>query len=284
MASPRPILKGHHRHCSSSSLSPAPHNQVHFPPSPTISRIYSAHSASTYDRSPIVVAPNSCALPEHGCPGRTYTLDDSSPSRSSSRRQHAPLNNGRHPHPRAVNFSDVSVSLPPMSPPPLIPDLSSESDESDEHTLYPLRHRPYPPQQYTSFGPFPNNHNAAGVSTPTALSCLPHPPSSREQYDQMYPPPPPLHEEKQRRRRDHPPRGDRCHERDSFRLSKGSLRGGTLEQEMDEEEGEEVDLPGIPRTAIRHAKRGSGGYNPLGLCKPMSSFGFSDDVGCLGGF
>lgn len=276
--SPRPILKGQHRSYSS------PHNQVHFPPSPTISRIYSAHSSSTYDRSPIIVSPNSCALPERGCPGRTYTLDDSSPSASTSRR-YAPSNNGRHLHPRAVNFPDTALSRaqPPTVPPPLIPDLSSESDESDEHTLYPLRHRQYPSQQYTSFDPFSNIHNADGVSTPTALSFLPHPPSSRQQYDQMYPPPPPpLHDEKQKRRRDHRLRRDRSHERDSLVLSKNNMRCGALEQEEDEEEGEEVELPGISRSS-RQSKRASG-YKPLGLCKHMSNFGFSDDSGCLGGF
>jgi hypothetical protein len=283
MTSPRPILKGHHRSYPSSSLSSPPHNQVHFPPSPSISRIYSAHSASAYDRSPIIVAPNSCALPERGCPGRTYTLDDTSPTRPTSWRQHAPSSNGKHLHPRAVNFSDVAVprAMPPMSPPPLIPDLSSESDESDEHTLYPLRHRSYPPQQYTSFGPLPNIHHAGGVSPPTALTYLPFSPSSHEQYDQMYPPPPPLHEEKQKRHRDHSLRRDRSHERDSLRLTKSGLRGGAQEQEEEDEEGEEVDLPGIRRCTAKNTKRSSGA---LGLCKPMSSLGFSDDVGCLGGF
>lgn len=80
---PRPILK----HLSSasdssvdsssasSSLSRASrsHVQVHFPSHPhSLSSTHDAYSASAYDRSPILVAPNVCALPARGCPGQTY--------------------------------------------------------------------------------------------------------------------------------------------------------------------------------------------------------------------
>ncbi|KAF8966864.1 hypothetical protein BDZ97DRAFT_1756243 [Flammula alnicola] len=107
------------------------HHGVHFPPSPALTRTFSAYSASAYDRSPIVVTPNSCALPERGCPGRTYLLDeDGSPSPSPRGITYA-----RDYHPRALAFasaSNPSSSAATYGPvPQLIPDLSSESDESD---------------------------------------------------------------------------------------------------------------------------------------------------------
>lgn len=152
---PRPILK---RQQTSPNYrdgraigSPERLHAVHFPPSPTLTRTYTAYPPSAYDRSPIEVAPNTCALPERGCPGRTYTLDGEPPARPpppSTRSQH-----GIHIHPRAVfyNRSPISPSWPSgiddgpqrasrrSSPvqPPLTPDLSSESDESDGFTSPP---------------------------------------------------------------------------------------------------------------------------------------------------
>jgi len=140
---PRPILKRQQTSPNYGRAIGSLH-AVHFPPSPSLTRTYSAYPPSAYDRSPIVVAPNTCALPERGCPGRTYTLDGEPPVRSSppsKRSQH-----GIHIHPRAVfnNQSPVSPSrlngidecsqrAPRGSSvkPPLTPDLSSESDESD---------------------------------------------------------------------------------------------------------------------------------------------------------
>ncbi|KAG2337608.1 hypothetical protein BDR05DRAFT_765129 [Suillus weaverae] len=65
--SPRPILK----QCpqrqdafpfSGQSTAPSP-RRVHFPPTPTLTSTYAAHSSATYDRSPVSVSPNYCALP-----------------------------------------------------------------------------------------------------------------------------------------------------------------------------------------------------------------------------
>jgi len=155
---PRPILKHQQTTPNYGRVigSPERLHSVHFPPSPTLTRTYSAYPPSAYDRSPIVVAPNSCALPERGCPGRTYTLDGERPMSSPTpqkRSQH-----GIHLHPRAAfNHSspvklcgvddDGSQRVPRRcSPtqPPLIPDLSSESDESDGF-ISP------PPDQYNAF-------------------------------------------------------------------------------------------------------------------------------------
>ncbi|OAX40703.1 hypothetical protein K503DRAFT_768363 [Rhizopogon vinicolor AM-OR11-026] len=172
---------------------------VHFPPSPSLTRTYTAHPSSAYDRSPIVVAPNTCALPERGCPGRTYTLDGEPPVRSpppSKRSQH-----GIHIHPRAVfnNQSPVSPSRlngidegfqrvhrrPSPVQPPLTPDLSSESDESDGFNAslkpapsIPWSHALGDPSVYLMTPPYdhygyPNN----STNVHSTLSFLPYPPS-----------------------------------------------------------------------------------------------------------
>ncbi|KAH6911060.1 hypothetical protein BKA70DRAFT_51964 [Coprinopsis sp. MPI-PUGE-AT-0042] len=44
--------------------------RVHFPPTPTMTSIALTHSPHAYDRAPIQVTPNTCALPERGA--RTY--------------------------------------------------------------------------------------------------------------------------------------------------------------------------------------------------------------------
>ncbi|KAL9710753.1 hypothetical protein Ac2012v2_006289 [Leucoagaricus gongylophorus] len=63
---PRPILKR-----PSSVSSSAEKHAVHFA---ALTSTFLVHSSAAYDRSPIVVAPNLCALPERG--GRTYLLGD----------------------------------------------------------------------------------------------------------------------------------------------------------------------------------------------------------------
>lgn len=227
MSPPRPILKRSESHPSAQAQAQSPkyprqsllHGTppnaygVHFPPSPTLTRTFSAYSSASYDRSPIVVTPNSCALPERGCPGRTYTLDDaaasSPPSSSSNWRSGA--HNGRHLHPRAVAYRDLSHdedddhldeqeesqrtptrNFPIL--PPLIPDLSSESEESDGFTSPPPEPASFPTP--TAYYPPPHSHPISAPShppiphsqrhtslysnesyfdgSPTALSFLPH--------------------------------------------------------------------------------------------------------------
>lgn len=150
--SPRPILKRSsqsHPDNPTNDKTPPLHiprhcpNTVHFPPSPVLARTFSAYSSSTYDRSPIVVLPNICALPARGCPGRTYLPGCTvplSPSTSPDSYAHkaALKAKGTHMHPRrAFSFGLVPQPTPdcatgPLAvPPPLVPDVSSESDESD---------------------------------------------------------------------------------------------------------------------------------------------------------
>ncbi|KAH7886364.1 hypothetical protein F5I97DRAFT_1778995, partial [Phlebopus sp. FC_14] len=147
--SPRPILKHHpnlsdQHHllhpspfpfaaCSTVLLSP----HVHFPPTPTLTSTFTTHSPTSYDRTPLVVAPNNCALPgrheREFTEGRTRAEYESLSSRSrSSRREEM---KGSYFHPRAY---EACYPPPPFSsrPPPLIPDsfhydVSSESDDSD---------------------------------------------------------------------------------------------------------------------------------------------------------
>ena len=113
---------------------------VRFPPQPSLTRTIG--NAIPYDRTPIVVQPNRCALPERGCPGRTYAPEDPSPSssRRSKRSSLSPVR-GKHLHPRAVDGRvHDDDPTPRQSPrdnfhplPALVPDLSSSesSEESD---------------------------------------------------------------------------------------------------------------------------------------------------------
>ncbi|KAH7910558.1 hypothetical protein BJ138DRAFT_1126756 [Hygrophoropsis aurantiaca] len=272
---PRPILKRqqtspeYHR-----ALSPDRLHAVHFPPSPTLTRTFTAHSPTAYDRSPIVVAPNTCALPERGCPGRTYVLGGERPMSSSPPKRRS--QHGIHLHPRAVSNPISHQSLimgandddpqrtptrtAPMTLPPLIPDLSSESDESDgfvspppeffNTALSPAPSIPRPrargdPIMHSNMSSY-DQHGYANnsLNIPSALSFLPYPPS-------------PDDANKARRRRQR----DRSRERERERESKYGPSNTS------EEKDEEV------------------GYKSLSLCRGLSNCSFDNsEDGCLGGF
>ncbi|THU95995.1 hypothetical protein K435DRAFT_586855, partial [Dendrothele bispora CBS 962.96] len=111
-------------------------NAVHFPPPPSLTRSYDAYPSSTYDRSPIIVSPNSCALPERGCPGRTYNADEVPSAHYTSPSKRSSLSRGGHVHPRAMSSQSAPLysyqtQSAARDPPPLVADLSSESEESD---------------------------------------------------------------------------------------------------------------------------------------------------------
>ncbi|PPQ98689.1 hypothetical protein CVT24_003316 [Panaeolus cyanescens] len=155
----RPILKR-----TSSNSSSSQNHCVHF--SSSLTKTFSAHSAAAYDRSPIVVGPNSCALPERG--DRTYLLDE----------QPRTIQGARDYHPRALAFASKSQQDLPQ----LIPDISSESDESD--AFLSKNTTPVTPNT-SSFSihglnvnmcvtlNIPNNHHQEH------LSFLPYPPNER---------------------------------------------------------------------------------------------------------
>jgi hypothetical protein len=101
----------------------SPH--VHFPPTPTISSIHITHSSKAYDRTPLTISPNLCALPGRG--ERSYNnRDDSSLVESYS----SGSTKGSYFHPRAYEVCELETLSTTSSPPPLVYG-SSESDESD---------------------------------------------------------------------------------------------------------------------------------------------------------
>lgn len=304
--SPRPILKPARPDAirqpvySQPFRQPAHHEQqpltVHFPPSPALTRTFLVHSASTYDRSPIIVSPNDCALPERGCPGRTY-FDELLPSSPTSRKQCMPT---KGYHPRA--FSSKSSLSPSPSPasfgssydsvPPLVPDFSSESEESDGVSSLPAPSSitygphglPTPPSPYRTLS------NSLGISMHTlgyaacdqdaALAFLPYSPASPAPLsyhyeDKEYS----LHNEKPRRRRDRKHEGtvdpDRIPSSEAqltqFAHAFSSLSISTTSSPV----GSPPRSPSTPRK-----KSSSKSHSPS--CSPGFS-NFPDDS-CLGGF
>ncbi|EJD00682.1 uncharacterized protein FOMMEDRAFT_170033 [Fomitiporia mediterranea MF3/22] len=194
MPYPHPILK---RITTSSDESDSPysssgairinHSKVHFPNHPdALSRTHLAHSPDQYDRSPISVQPNSCALPERGCPGRTYSgssgeaamdVENSSPVRGWPRRK------GDHMHPRAritgFNTSRNDASVPPS----LIQDLSDTSEDSDNNAsatrpLYAKTASSISTASATSATSSQSSLRLSPKGDPAQLAFLPHPHSS----------------------------------------------------------------------------------------------------------
>jgi len=125
---------------SSTLLEQSPH--VHFPPTPILTSTALTHSPNVYDRAPIRVSPNNCALPDRG--ERTYGSDDDqgSPAASSS----PPMESYFMPR-RLETMHSLQAwavdgcqsmllgtphqrSSPPS--PLLVHDMSSESDDSDQ--------------------------------------------------------------------------------------------------------------------------------------------------------
>jgi hypothetical protein len=152
----------------------SPH--VHFPPTPTLTSTHPAYSPLTYDRAPIAVTPNSCALPERG--GRMYT----SPSESWTLRQAK----GSYFHPQAYEACEPEPYVAPTAPstlPQLILDLSSESDESDGPIITlpdsssftsPISLH-FTHSHGTRHSPIPHAQSLEQLDN--ALYFLPHPPS-----------------------------------------------------------------------------------------------------------
>lgn len=168
----RPCLKLNEA-VASPAPSPFPFNgasmpfNVHFPPTPNIAREYPAHSPRTYDRKPIMVARNECALPERG--GRIYTPRPDHrrtrpPASTASPQPAVALGSYFHPHASlACQPEPLDALEAPFHVPALVPDLtSSESDESDTIITPP---------------------DAASLLPPkgSALNFLPHPPAPHEQ-------------------------------------------------------------------------------------------------------
>lgn len=247
MQPPRPILK------RTTSAPSAEKHVVHFPPSPALTRTFDAHSPAAYDRSPIVVSPNVCALPERG--GRTYVLDETATSPCPPRkRSPSKPTSTRATHQRPLR--DAPSIIPSM--PSLVPDLSSESDESDGFPSPNLENQEF------FFGPT-SQHGPKSPDDDTVRSFLPHPPS--------YPYYSPVDEEtayveKPRRRRER--------RIDTPRDNDLSLSRTTAFDITDEEAT-------TPRRKPTKRRSPTSPTSPTSLCDSFSSLALNDD-GCLGGF
>lgn len=236
---PRPILKR-----TSSASSSSEKLAVHFPPSPALVRTFVAHSPAAYDRSPIVVGPNDCALPERG--GRTYVLGEQ-PEPSSSRRR-ASSKSGRLLHPRAIRDN----MIPSM--PALIPDLSSESDESDGFPSPQLDNQEF------FFGLKAQQTTDDVVDL---LSFLPYAPSNPYVHSSDEDVAQPEIITKRRKERRHDASRDK----------------NRIRNELEEE----VELTPRRRKSRSRSSPMSTPSTSFTLCESFSSFALRDD-GCLGGF
>lgn len=173
---PRPILK-----CSPQQVATDPrasssshhhHGSVRFPSSPKLSTVHLTHCAKSYDRSPIIVGPNTCALPERGC------------------RSYAPQGQGNHLHPSAFNRDGSQFYDGSPFPPPLTHDDGSSEDsdgiaspppEVDQHHAQSAYHRQYVPSQAHLYSE-PLSHPPISRPAPSfddapseySLSFLPH--------------------------------------------------------------------------------------------------------------
>ncbi|KAI9511581.1 hypothetical protein F5148DRAFT_1170176 [Russula earlei] len=295
LALPRPILKQSSLpHPDSSGDIPPSlrlprpcRNTVHFPPTPTLTRTFSAHSPSSYDRSPIVVLPNLCALPARGCPGRTYIPGCTTPSSVVSSPDF-PLSKvalkagGRHMHPRrALGLGLIPEASPDdhaatSAIPPLVPDVSSESDDSDGFASPPsecdANAAVLNPLMFLPFASLPNLNTGEGLF---------HSPESPDEDDRQYHK---YEEEKHRRRkrdrdrdrgkggREQRPR-QRAHGRDMARDLERKPTNGIHGEELEEDdEAEDDDL-----AECRYKSFYSGtSLRGCGLD--------ADDDTCLGGF
>ncbi|KAH8822744.1 hypothetical protein DL96DRAFT_1714191 [Flagelloscypha sp. PMI_526] len=140
---------------------------VAFPLSPSeLVKEHAVHSPRTYDRSPIVVDRRySCAMPERGCPGRTYRFRDMLTDDDQDDHTQLPPSLARY--------------HPSQAPAPPCPDLCSSSSESDESSDGFASPPPEPWVFSTSkYQPFPEDNSSYISTTPTQerpLSFLPHP-------------------------------------------------------------------------------------------------------------
>jgi len=276
--SPKPILKravsefAHKTDSYDTQGCPSRTHGVHFPPSPA-TRTYSAYSASTYDRSPIVVAPNNCALPERG--GRTYTLDESQPRRG--------ISFARDFHPRALAFASSRLALPQ-----LIPDVSSEeSEESDGWSAAPIPSS----TSHANFGihglagpPSKCNSDVYGdadvkryANCVDALAFLPHPPtlpSLKHQYTESIDPFPQSY---------HRRRGERETKHESSSVSDRTPSRGSDTQHCLSASLSLSSSPMFPTTPTTRSTRKKQS-SPRASYTPLSADIGNLDDGCLGGF
>lgn len=169
---PRPILK----QASSTLGSSMRSARVHFPPSPRLSTFQFTHSPQLYDRSPLVVQPNVCALPRRG--ERVYLVEDyDSAPQDDIIRDSIPLREGYLQPEHTCETPIYPYSLDDSSS-----SSSPESDESDSPLSTP------PDSTNCSATPLTVTHpmDLLGPSLSRirsdsdVLGFLPHPPTPRK--------------------------------------------------------------------------------------------------------
>lgn len=137
---------------SCSQMLHSPH--VHFPPTPTLTTTAITHSPFIYDRAPITVPDNMCAMPKRGA--RVYST--AAPKGIDS----APLDSYFHPRAfQACNNWSRECS------PPLLDDLN-DSPDSDASDPLELLEPPFIPSHPTH-----DSLSSGGVNTNTVLLCSP---------------------------------------------------------------------------------------------------------------
>ncbi|KAJ7686793.1 hypothetical protein B0H17DRAFT_1204003 [Mycena rosella] len=337
MAQPHPILK---RSASAATSS----RHAHFPPSPSLTRTFSAYSPSSYDRSPIVVSPNTCALPARGCPGRTYY--DGKPAAPTGATQRPKPPRRGHLHPRALasyregNEDDcdededdaeaertptrtspyIALPVPPpiphypsayqhpyQPPPPLIPDLSSESDESDGFISpppglaaafhpgvgvgvgkYPTAY-PYPYPSYPSYPAAPAPPYPSYPSAYPTYPAYPYAVPSHPQHPQPQPAQPPSPErpspKRRARRASRSPRrppADGYEEEDlDASVSHSSVSHSHYAPPAPAPAPKDKDKDRARKDKDRRREK----HGDRALCRALAGVGFREGPeGCLGGF
>lgn len=167
--SPRPILK----QASSTFGSSIRSARVHFPPSPRLSTFQFTHSPQFYDRSPLIVQPNVCALPGRG--ERVYLAEDNdNATQDDIIPDSIPLRDGHFQpeHPRDAPAYPHTLNYPSSSTHP-------ESDESDGSLATPpdLSNIGTTPLIVTHPSDILGPSLSRRRSDSDTLSFLPHPPS-----------------------------------------------------------------------------------------------------------
>ncbi|KAF7302394.1 hypothetical protein HMN09_00873100 [Mycena chlorophos] len=148
--------------CSSRMVMFSPH--VHFPTHPC-TLTGAAHSPGSYDRAPIPVSPNSCAIPERG--GRVYAYNGS-PMGSPK---------GSYFHPHAYEAWEAPERQPEADEEEPVPEFGHFSSESSEYTTDECASPdPGSPPAGIRIAPIGGGHPLRSRhSQEHVLSFLPHP-------------------------------------------------------------------------------------------------------------
>ncbi|KAI0782403.1 hypothetical protein BC629DRAFT_553987 [Irpex lacteus] len=126
--------------------------RVHFPPTPSmVASTHPVHSPQTYDRKPIVISPNYCALPQRGSrklysPPADFEVERPERGRGRARQSSDKAEHikGSYFHPRAYEACEpepIPVDDSQLSPPLLVHDsytadeYDSDVDSSDDESV-----------------------------------------------------------------------------------------------------------------------------------------------------